>query len=77
MFVHVFSGYRRETDFHALEHQVWGEIRFFVLFIGMCRQEIEGNLGTSDAFRFWMIQIDSGQVCGMGGEKCINVDSEI
>ena len=33
----------------------------------MCMQKIEGNLASSKAFQFWMHQIATGQVCGMGG----------
>ena len=50
-----------------LEHQVWGNLHFFVLSIDMCMQKIEGNLASSKAFQFWMHQITTGQVCGMGG----------
>ena len=68
VFVHVFSGFRRENDLHQLlEHQIWGAIHFFVISIDMCMQKIEGNLASSKAFQFWMHQIATGQVCGMGG----------
>ena len=68
VFVHVFSGFRRENDLHQLlEHQIWGALHFFVISIDMCMQKIEGNLASSKAFQFWMHQIATGQVCGMGG----------
>ena len=68
VFVHVFSGFRRQSDLHQLlEHQVWGSIHFFVISIDMCLQKIEGNLASSKAFQFWMTQIATGQICGMGG----------
>ena len=68
VFVHVFSGFRRQNDLHQiLEQRVWGNIHFFVLSIDMCMQKIEGNLACSKAFKFWMDQIASGQICGMGG----------
>jgi hypothetical protein len=38
-----------------------------VLSIETCMQKIEGNLASSKAFQFWMHQITTGQVCGMGG----------
>ena len=68
VFVHVFSGFRRKNDLHQiLEQKVWGNLHFFVLSIDMCMQKIEGNLACSQAFKFWMDQIASGQICGMGG----------
>ena len=68
VFVHVFSGFRRQSDLHQiLEHQTWGSLHFFVISIDMCLQKIEGNLASSKAFQFWMAQIASGQICGMGG----------
>ena len=68
VFVHVFSGFRRQSDLHQLlEHQVWGSLHFFVISIDMCLQKIEGNLASSKAFQFWMTQIATGQICGMGG----------
>ena len=68
VFVHVFSGYRRCQDLHQLlEHKIWGSLHFFVLSIDMCIQKLEGNLATSDAFSFWTRQIQSGQICGLGG----------
>ena len=68
VFVHVFSGFRRKEDLHQLlEHQVWENTHFFVISIDMCLQKIEGNLASSKAFQFWMHQISTGQICGMGG----------
>ena len=74
VFVHVFSGFRREGDLHQiLLQQVWGNIHFFVLSVDMCMQKAEGNLASSQAFRFWMAQIASGQICGMGGGPCVKL----
>jgi hypothetical protein len=72
VFVHVFSGFRRQGDLHQLlEHQVWNETHFFVISIDMCLQKIEGNLASTKAFQFWMRQIETGKVCGMaGGPPC-------
>ena len=68
VFVHVFSGFRRKHDLHSLlDHQTWGNVHFFTLSIDMCMQKVEGNLATSQAFQFWMRQIGSGQIIGMGG----------
>lgn len=68
VFVQVFSGFRRHEDLHQLlEHQVWEDMHFFVISIDMCLQTIEGNLASSKAFQFWMHQIATGQVSGMGG----------
>ena len=76
VFVHVFSGYRRQSDLHQLlEHQIWGRIHFFVISIDMCLQKIEGNLASSKAFQFWMHQIGTGQICGMGGGPPCETDT--
>lgn len=68
VFVHVFSGFRRQEDlYQILEQHIRGRIHFFVLSIDMCMQRVEGNLACSKAFQFWMDQIRNGQICGMGG----------
>ena len=68
VFVHVFSGFRRQSDLHQiLEHQVWGSLHFFVISIDMCLQKIEGNLASSKAFQFWMTQIATGQIAAWAG----------
>ena len=68
VFVHVFSGFRRDGDLHSLlSQQVWGNVHFFIISIDMCMQKVQGNLATSESFRFWMKQIANGQVIGMGG----------
>ena len=56
VFVHVFSGFRRQSDLHQiLEHQTWGSLHFFVISIDMCLQKIEGNLASSKAFQFLLL----------------------
>lgn len=69
VFVHFFSGYRREQDLHQqLEHRsIAPGLEIFVISVDLCLQREQGNLVSPAAHAFWARHIRSGQVVGAGG----------
>jgi hypothetical protein len=69
VFVHFFSGYRREQDLHQqLEHRsIAHGLEIFVISVDLCLQREQGNLVSPAAHAFWARHIRSGQVVGAGG----------
>ena len=69
VFVHFFSGYRREHDLHhQLEHRcIEPGLEIFVISVDLCLQREQGNLVSPTAHAFWVDRIKSGQVIGAGG----------
>jgi len=69
VFVHFYSGFRRQADLHdLLEHHVFPQgHQIFVLSVDMCLQRERGDLASSASLAWWMDRIQSGLVCEAGG----------
>ena len=69
LFVHFFSGYRRNGDLHEvlLQKTMPDQSQLFVVSIDMCMQKFLADLSTTSAVQFWIDKIRSGHVMGGGG----------
>lgn len=69
VFVHLFSGYRREHDLQrSIEYHCWiGKVDAFCLSVDLCFQGEAGDLLDQKRIQWWRERILTGQVCGVGG----------
>ena len=69
VFVHFFSGFRREHDLHSVleSASLPNASQIIVVSVDMCMQRRDGNLATEHATAWWINRIRSGQIFGAGG----------
>eukprot|EP00438_Fugacium_kawagutii_P014390 Skav221730 [mRNA] locus=scaffold542:386404:395994:+ [translate_table: standard] len=69
VFVHFFSGYRRDGDLHEVleQHALQGCTQLFVISVDLCMQRQRGDLAKPSAISWWMDRANSGQIVGCGG----------
>eukprot|EP00435_Cladocopium_sp_Y103_P019141 s251_g4.t1 len=68
-FVHFYSGYRRVGDMqHSLDnHWIQNTWQVFCISVDYCLQTNVSNLATGRSHEFWVKQIQSGAIAGVGG----------
>eukprot|EP00435_Cladocopium_sp_Y103_P035492 s516_g9.t1 len=68
-FIHFYSGYRRVGDLqHSLDnHWIQGIWQVFCISVDYCIQGEVSNLATGKSRAFWVKQIQSGAIAGVGG----------
>ena len=68
IFLHLFSGHRREDDLQAqLERLPLPDGHIHCLSLDICRMKDNMDLTSSSAIRFWKGKISDGWICGVGG----------
>ena len=69
VFVHFFSGYRREGDLqHQIDnHVVAGRLHIFCISIDICLAKAFSDLTEPESMQWWKARLLSGQVIGIGG----------
>ena len=69
LFVHFFSGYRREGDLqHCIEHHAVEEgCNIFCISVDICLAKQHSDFTDSRTKQFWISKIQSGQILGIGG----------
>eukprot|EP00435_Cladocopium_sp_Y103_P036537 s605_g9.t1 len=67
-FIHFYSGYRRVGDLqHSLDnHWIQGIWQVFCISVDYCIQGDVSNLATGKSREFWVKQIQSGAIAGLG-----------
>eukprot|EP00438_Fugacium_kawagutii_P028838 Skav229822 [mRNA] locus=scaffold2672:76324:80457:- [translate_table: standard] len=69
VFVHFFSGYRRDGDLHTIldQQSLTSGTCLFTLSVDLCMQRARGDLAKPAALRWWRERALSGQLMGCGG----------
>lgn len=69
VFVHFFSGYRRQSDIHHVIDQraLQGGQQLFVISVDLCMGQFQNNLLDHRTQQWWLEQIWKGIVMGAGG----------
>ena len=69
LFVHFFSGFRREGDLHSIIMQQTqaDSSQMFIISVDLCLQKSLGDLSTASSLSFWLDKIARGFVIGAGG----------
>ena len=69
VFVHFFSGYRRQHDLHAILEQapLPDGSQLLTIYIDLCMQKRDGNLAADTETSWWIARMRAGQLIGAGG----------
>eukprot|EP00438_Fugacium_kawagutii_P034473 Skav215971 [mRNA] locus=scaffold3174:31633:36537:- [translate_table: standard] len=69
VFVHFFSGYRRDGDLHTIldQQSLESGVQLFTLSVDLCMQRQRGDLARPAAYKWWRSRALSGQLMGCGG----------
>ena len=69
VFVHLYSGFRREGDLHHhIESHKWhAGVELFCISVDLCLQGDKGDLLSPTKVAWWKDRIRAGQVLGIGG----------
>ena len=69
VFVHFYSGHRREGDLQwMIENQWWaGDVVCFCLSVDLCLEKQRSDMSRHDNIQFWRSRMLAGQILGVGG----------
>ena len=69
VFVHFFSGYRRQNDLHTVlqEFSDGHGGMLYIISVDLCLQKADADLCSDASVNFWVSKIKSEQIVGAGG----------
>ena len=69
VFVHFFSGYRRQNDLHTVLQEIsdGNGSMLYVISVDLCLQKADADLCSDASVKFWIDRIKAGQIVGAGG----------